>query len=101
MIPVGFAALFAGAYLAWQASHGGVFAADWRAHGLVRATASRRSGPAGDMPLAVDKNEEHRNDADGERIVTWINLRTGVMDAAKGYPGDAKITLLKLYAAVM
>jgi len=52
------------------------------------------TGPAGDVAVAVTKNEEYGKGADQERIVTWLNGKTGVMDSAQADPDGAKITLI-------
>lgn len=52
------------------------------------------AGVAGDLAIAVIKNEEYGEAADQERIVTWLNGKTGVMDAAQAVPDGAKITLI-------
>jgi hypothetical protein len=63
---------------------------------LVRPdeAASPTAGPAGDVAISVIKDEEYGNNADQERIVMWLNNKTGVMDEAQASPDGAKITLL-------
>jgi hypothetical protein len=51
-------------------------------------------GPAGDIAIAVIKDKEYGNDADQERIVTWLNSKTGAMDEAQAAPGGVTIKLL-------
>jgi hypothetical protein len=52
------------------------------------------TGPAGDVAIALVKNEEYGKGAHQERIVTWLNGGTGVMDSAQADPGGAKVTLI-------
>jgi hypothetical protein len=47
-----------------------------------------------DVPIAVVKNEEYGKSPDHERIVTCLNSKTGVMDAAYAAPREASMTLL-------
>jgi len=63
---------------------------------LVRPDNASRAatGPAGDVAVAVTKNEEYGKGADQERIVTWLNDKTGVMDLAQAAPDGANITLI-------
>jgi hypothetical protein len=57
-------------------------------------TSSVEPGPAGDVAVAVMKNEEYGDSPDKERIVMWLNGKSGIMDVADATPDVARILLL-------